>query len=284
MFIVCSSSRIFVIIYFMSIFVSIILGLVQGLTEFIPVSSSGHLEIVQQLIGGRANDFHLFLELINFGTLLALIIYYRKRILGILKDIFKNHNYRLAINVIITCIPAGLAGLLFSHFIEESSFFSSLYTIAIAMGIVGILMIIVDKLPKQSALKDENYLSRGRALFIGIAQVFALIPGVSRSGSTIVAGRLMGLNSKSSADYSFLVSIPLMTAVCAKTLVSSTSRAYLVENLGSLMLSNLVAFVSGFFAISFCLKYLKKSNSLKAFGIYRVVVSMIVLTTLLIQL
>lgn len=268
----------------MSIFVGIILGLVQGLTEFIPVSSSGHLEIVQQLIGGRGEDFHLFLELINFGTLLALLIYYRKRIVEIVKGIFKNHNYKLALNIIITCIPAGLAGLVFSHFIEESPFFSSLYTIAIAMGIVGILMIIVDKLPKKSALKNENSLTKGRALTIGLAQVFALIPGVSRSGSTIVAGRLMGLNSKSSADYSFLVSIPLMTAVCAKTLVSSSTRDYLMANLGVLTLSNIIAFASGLFAISFCLKYLKKSNSLKAFGIYRVVISLIVLIALLIQL
>lgn len=268
----------------MSILIAIILGLVQGLTEFIPVSSSGHLELVQQLIGGRADDFHYFLELINFGTLLALFIYYRKRIVEILKDIFgKNHNIKLAVNVIITCIPAGLAGLLLSKFIEENSFFSSLYTIAVAMAVVGILMVIVDILPKRSALKNENYLSKPRALVIGIAQVFALIPGVSRSGSTIVAGRLMGLNAKSSADYSFLVSIPLMTAVCAKTILSSSTRAYLFDNLGALAVSNLVAFVSGFFAITFCLRYLKKSNSLKAFGFYRIFIAVVVLTVLLLN-
>ena len=268
----------------MSIFIAIILGLVQGLTEFIPVSSSGHLEIVQQIIGGRAYNFHLFLELINFGTLLALFIYYRKRILEILKDIFGKHNFKLAINIIITCIPAGLAGLLFSKFIEENSFFSSLITISIAMAVVGILMIIVDKLPRLSDLKDENKLNKSRALIIGLAQVFALIPGVSRSGSTIVAGRLTGLNSKSSADYSFLVSIPLMTAVCAKTLISSSTRAYLFDNLPVLALSNAIAFISGLFAITFCLKYLKKSNSLKAFGIYRVLVATVVLTVTLLKL
>ena len=267
----------------MSVFIAIILGLVQGLTEFIPVSSSGHLEIVQQLIGGRADNFHLFLELINFGTLLALIIYYRKRIWEILKDIFKKHNYKLAINVIITCIPAGLAGLLLSKFIEESSFFSSLFTISIAMAIVGFLMIIVDKLPKKSPLKDENKLTKSRALFIGLAQVFALIPGVSRSGSTIVAGRIMGLNSESSANYSFLVSIPLMTAVCAKTLISSSTRAYLFDNLPMLALSNAIAFISGLLAITLCLKYLKKSNSLKAFGFYRIFIATVVLIILILK-
>ena len=96
----------------MSILIAIILGIVQGLTEFIPVSSSGHLELIQQIIGGRAGDFHLFIELINLGTVLALILYFRKRILKIFNDIFKKKNYKLAINVIITCIPAGLAGLL----------------------------------------------------------------------------------------------------------------------------------------------------------------------------
>lgn len=265
----------------MSVFIAIVLGLVQGLTEFIPVSSSGHLEIVQQIIGTRGDDFHYFLELINFGTLLALLIYYRKRIIEILKDIFKNHNFNLAINVIITCIPAGIAGLLLSKFIEENSFFSSLITIASAMGIVGILMIIVDFLPKMSELKDENKLTKPRALVIGIAQMFALIPGVSRSGSTIVAGRMMGLNAKSSADYSFLVSIPLMTAVCAKTLISSSTRAYLFDNLSMLALSNAIAFLSGLAAIALCLKYLKKSNSLRAFGFYRIVVAVVVLIAML---
>ena len=267
----------------MVLWIAIILGLVQGLTEFIPVSSSGHLEIVQQLLGARPEDFHLFLELINFGTLLALFIYYRKTIVKILGDVFKRKNFRLFVNVIITCIPAGLAGLLLSDFIENNGFFSSLYTIAIAMGVIGILMIFSDFLPKKSELKDENSLTPGRALWIGCAQVLALIPGVSRSGSTILAGRVAGLNAKSAADYSFLVSIPLMTAVCGKTLLSSTTRTYLMENLGVLSIANLVAFVFGLAAIYFVMKYLKKSESLKAFGIYRVIVAMIVLIVMLIQ-
>ncbi len=267
----------------MSIITAIILGLVQGFTEFIPVSSSGHLEIIQQLIGGRGDDFHYFLELINLGTLLTLLIYYRKRIVEIIRNVFKKHDYRLALNIIITCIPAGLAGILLGHLIEDSPVFSSLYTIAIAMAVVGIIMIIVDKLPKRSALKNENHLTKPRALAIGLAQVFALIPGVSRSGSTIVAGRLMGLNSKSSADYSFLVSIPLMAAVCAKTLFSSDAREYLMSNIGTLSLANLVAFAAGLLAINLCLNYLKKTNSLRAFGYYRVIIATIVLITLLIQ-
>ena len=267
----------------MTMLTAIILGIVQGLTEFIPVSSSGHLEIVQQLIGSRPEDFHYFLELINFGTLIALIIYYHKTIWQILLRIFKKRDFSFATNVIITCIPAGLAGLLLAKFIEENSFFSSLYTIGIAMGIVGMLMIFIDKLPKKPELKDVTKLTPSRALVIGLAQVFALIPGVSRSGSTIVAGRLMGLNSKSSADYSFLVSIPLMTAVCAKTLMSSNVRQYFAENFGWVCLANVFALIFGLLAISFVIKYLKKSNSLQAFGYYRVILAIIILVALLIQ-
>ena len=267
----------------MSIFIAIFLGIVQGLTEFIPVSSSGHLELIQQIIGGRADNFHIFIELINLGTVLALIIYFRKRILKILNDIFKKKNYKLAINIIITCIPAGLAGLLLSHFIETNGFFSSLYTVSIAMMVIGILMVASSKLPHMSKLKDEDKLTKPRALYIGLAQVFALIPGVSRSGSTILAGRAVGLSAASAAEYSFLVSIPLMFAVCAKSLISSSTRTYLTENLGPLLLSNLFAFVFGLIALKVVMNYVKKQDSLRAFGFYRIILASIVLIYLLIQ-
>ncbi|MBQ9017338.1 undecaprenyl-diphosphate phosphatase [Candidatus Saccharibacteria bacterium] len=267
----------------MSILIAIILGIIQGLTEFIPVSSSGHLELAQQIIGGRASDFHLFIELINLGTVLALIIFFRKRIVQIFKDIFQKKNYKLAVNVIITCIPAGLAGLLLGDLIENNAFFSSLYTVAIAMLIVGILMVASDKLPHMSKLKDENKLTKPRALDIGLAQVFALIPGVSRSGSTILAGRAVGLSAASAAEYSFLVSIPLMLAVCGKSLVSSTTRAYLGANLGPLLLANLFAFAFGLLALRLVMDYVKKQNSLRAFGFYRIILSSVVLIYLLIQ-
>lgn len=256
---------------------SVILGLTQGLTEFIPVSSSGHLEIVQEILGGRTADFHLFIEFINFGTLLALLIFYRKRILNICVDIFKNRNFKLVINLIITSIPAVITALLFKNLIESAPFFSSIITIMCAMGIVGVIMILIDKLPHMSKLKDENSLTPLRALCIGLVQTFALIPGVSRSGSTIVAGRLAGLNSRAAADYSFLASIPIMCGVVLVSFISSSSRAYMAANWGSLLLSNIIAFASGLVAITFVLNYLRKKESLQAFGWYRVVVSIIIL-------
>lgn len=253
------------------------LGLTQGTTEFIPVSSSGHLEVMQQILGGRGTDFHLFLELINFGTLLALLIFYRKRIWQILVDIFKNHNFKLAINVIITTIPAVIAGLLLSDIIEENWFFSNMIVIACAMALIGIAMIAIDRLPKMSKLKDENKLTKPRALIIGLAQCVALIPGTSRSGSTIVAGRMVGLNSKSAADYSFLASIPIMFGVMVKSLLSSTSREYIAANFPMLALSNAIAFISGLIAIHLVMNYLReKKSSLRPFGIYRVVLALII--------
>ena len=269
----------------MNIFETIVLGLTQGLTEFIPVSSSGHLELVQRLLdgGGRAEDFHLFLELINFGTLIALLFYYRKRIFKICRDVFVKRDFHMAINLLLTSIPAGIIGVVLSKFIESNSFFSSLYTIAIAMGVVGLLMIFVEKLPHLSPVKSEEKLSHRRALGIGLCQTFALIPGVSRSGSTIIAGRVMGMDSKSSANYSFMASIPIMIGVCLKSLLSSSSRAYISENFGMLLLSNFVAFVSGMLALTFVIKFLERKGALSAFGFYRVILASVVLFILLIN-
>ena len=260
----------------MNILESTVLGLVQGITEFIPVSSSGHLEITQRILGagGRAEDFHFFLELINFGTLFALLFYYRQTIWEILQRVFVKKDYKLALNILITSIPAGIIGLLLSKAIEKLPFFSSLTTIGFAMGFVGLIMIFVNKLPHLSKLKDENELTPGRALMIGLAQTFALIPGVSRSGSTIITGRVMGLDSKSAAKYSFLASLPIMIAVCGKSLLSSSSRAYITSNLGMLLLSNLVAFISGLIALQIVMKYFKKENSIPSFGVYRVILSL----------
>lgn len=262
---------------------SLVLGLTQGITEFIPVSSSGHLEIMERLISARAEDFHWFLEFINLGTLLALLIFYRKKIWKIIVDVFKNRNYRTAINLILTSIPAGIIGYLLSDFIEDIPFFSSMITIAVAIGAIGVLMMFADKLPHFSEIKNEDELTHGRALLIGCAQVLALIPGTSRSGSTIVAGRMMGMDSESSANYSFLASIPVMCGVCLRMFLSSSARVYLAENMGMLIFANLVAFVSGLLALQFVMKYLKKPEALRTFGIYRVILALVVLIVVLIQ-
>lgn len=261
----------------MEIWQALLLGFVQGITEFIPVSSSGHLELAQIIFNIPADNFHLFLEFINLGTLLALLLYFRKRIWKIIRNVFEEHNYKLALNIIITSIPAGLAGLLLASLIENASFFHSIITLAVAMGVVGILMWAIDYLPHLKMLKNENHLTPKRALAIGLMQIFALIPGTSRSGTTIIAGRLVGLDSESSAEYSFLASIPIMCGVCLKMFLSEADRIYFANNLNLLLISNLVAFVVGMFALKFLLDYLKKPGSLQTFGRYRVVLSCLIL-------
>ena len=253
------------------------LGLTQGITEFIPVSSSGHLEIMQTILGGRSDVFHFFLEFINFGTLLVLLIYYRKRIRQIIQDVFVKHDFKLLVNIVITCIPAVILGLLLNDLIDGSPFFSSLTTIAIMMALIGVVMIIIDKIPHMKKVKDETKLDKKRALYIGLAQAVALIPGTSRSGSTIIAGRLVGMNNKSAADYSFLVSIPIMCGVILKSLLSEESRIYIAQNAPMLLLSNIVAFIAGSLEIKWALNFLKRDDALKYFGWYRVILATIII-------
>jgi undecaprenyl-diphosphatase len=258
---------------------AIVLGLIQGLTEFIPISSSGHLVIAQTFISGASD--HLFLEFINIGTFLALVVFFRKRIMGIFKDIFVERNFRLARNIVITSVPAGLVGFFLADFIGATpQFFGSAVVVMITLAAVGIVMVVLEKLPKASPVKDGENLSSWRAFAIGLAQMVALIPGVSRSGATIIAGRLSGLKPAEAAEYSFLASLPIMLGVTIKTFVGD--NAYLMENLATLAIGNLVAFVSGLFAVGFLMRYLA-NHSLAIFGWYRIGLAVVLGTVLLLQ-
>lgn len=256
----------------------IILGIIQGLTEFIPISSSGHLVIAQTFFSGASD--HLFLEFINVGTLLALLVFFRKKILTIIKDIFVHKKYKLAANILITAIPAGIIGYVLADFISATPFFGSVFVVMVTLATVGIVMVILERLPKASAVSSGEALSPLRALVIGLAQVFALIPGVSRSGSTIIAGRLAGLNPAAAAEYSFLASLPIMVGVTLKILVSD--RDYLMANMTPLIIGNIAAFLAGIFAIGFLMKYLSK-HSLALFGWYRIGLAAVLALVLLLQ-
>lgn len=258
--------------------ISFILGVLQGLTEFIPVSSSGHLVLAEHIFGSAD---HKFIEFINIGTLAALLVYYRHRLVDIYHDIIRRKNYRLLRNIVLTSIPAGVAGLLLGGLIDSSPLFTNVYVVLAALVLVGIVMVVLEKLPKKSAVSDGSQLSWRRALGIGFAQMLALIPGVSRSGSTIIASRLLGLKPEQAVDYSFLASIPIMTALTVKLFVHSADRLYFLENLPSMLVSNSAAFIVGLFAIGFLLRYLK-NNDLKVFGWYRVMLALVVLVTVLI--
>lgn len=259
---------------------AIVLGLLQGLTEFIPVSSSGHLVIGQYFFSGSSD--HYFLAWINIGTLLALMVYFRKRLLTIATDILVRKKYRLARNILITALPAGLVGLLADDIITSTPFFGSIITVLIMLTMVGAVMIVLDRLPKASKVDDGEGLTATRALMIGLLQVFALIPGVSRSGSTIIAGRLMGLSAEKAAEYSFLASLPIMGGVTLKLFLGSEERQYLSDHFAQLLIGNTVAFVAGLLAVGFLLRYLS-THSLAVFGWYRLGLAAVVALVLLIQ-
>ncbi len=262
----------------MTILESIVLGLIQGLTEFIPISSSGHLVIAQYFFSGASE--HLFLEWINIGTMLALVVYFWQRILTIFGDIFVRKNYRLLRNIIITSVPAGIVGYLAADFIAGSAFFGSVEVVAVMALVVGIIMIVLERLPKASAIENGEALTKPRALAIGLAQMVALIPGTSRSGATIIAGRLSGLSAKEAAEYSFLASLPIMAGVTLKVVIQD--HAYFVANVDALIVGNIAAFLSGLFAVGFLMRYLAK-HGLALFGWYRVGLAVVLATILLLQ-
>lgn len=256
----------------------IILGLIQGLTEFIPISSSGHLVLAQNFLSGASD--HLFLEYINIGTMLALFIYFWRRILAILQDVFIRRNYRLAFNIILTSVPAGVVGFLLSDFIGTSAFFGSIAVVMVTLLTVGIVMVVLEKLPKASNVKDGENLSPLRAFLIGVAQMVALIPGVSRSGATIIAGRLSGLSAAAAAEYSFLASLPIMLGVTLKVFIED--GAYLRDHMMMLLIGNSVALISGLVAVGFLMRYLSR-HSLAVFGWYRIGLAAIIAIILLVQ-
>ncbi len=264
----------------MTIIESVILGAVQGFTEFIPVSSSGHVMLAEHFMTGAGD--HLFVEWINIGTVLALLIFFRARIIQILREVFQDKNYSLARNIVIACIPAGFAGFMLANLIESNSFFNSAWTVVVALFVVGITFIFLEKLPRFSDVESGERLPWKRAFGIGLVQVFALVPGVSRSGATIAAGRVAGLSRANAAEFSFLVSIPIMLGVAAKLFLKSSDRTYLFTNLGTLAIANLVALVTGLIAVGFMMRFLTK-NSLAPFGWYRIGLAVLTGAVLLIQ-
>jgi undecaprenyl-diphosphatase len=261
----------------MGIFDGIALGVLQGVTEFIPVSSSGHLVIAEHFLGLQSSP--VFDSLINFGTFMALLIYFRQRLWGIAKRVFVDRDVRLVRNITISAVPVGLAGFFLKHFFESAAI-QNAWVVVGALFLAGIVMVVLERLPRATALKSSDALSPKRAGFIGLMQMAALVPGVSRSGSTIVAGRLTGLSYAQAAEYSFLLSIPVMFAVVVLGFVGHDGRDFIQANFAVWALSNTAAFVCGLLAVGFMLKFLAKGN-LKAFGVYRIALAVVVATTLI---
>ncbi len=261
----------------MSIIEAVVLGAVQGLTEFIPVSSSGHLVLAEHFMGMQPSL--VFDGLVNLGTFVALLIYFRTRIWDIILRIFTKHDFRLARNVLLAALPIGTIGFLFGDFFEQAAIQNAI-TVTIMLAVFGVIMIVLEKLPKMSTQKNGEELSPKRSLLIGVAQILSLIPGTSRSASTMIAGRLVGLDYAKAAEFSFLLSIPVLAGVILKVMMSSAGQDFISQNFAAWIASNVAAFVFGLFAVGFMLRYLAKGN-FKVFGYYRLGLAVVLSLVLL---
>ena len=245
----------------MTIYDSIILGVIEGFTEFLPISSTGHLIVASKFMGiDQTSVTKAYEVIIQFAAILAVIFNY--------KDKFTFEKIELWKKVFLAFLPIGAVGFVFSHQIKE--LFS--ITIVATMFIVGgIIFLIVEKfyIPNEEKLIDDvedvNY---KQSLWIGIAQVFALIPGTSRAGSTIIGALLVGLSRKASAEFSFLLAFPVMSAVTAHDLLKHYSE-FSAANLDALIVGFVVAFIVAYLTIKLFLKFLEKFTFV-SFGVYRI--------------
>ncbi len=259
----------------------IILGIIQGIAEFLPISSSAHLIIFRDVFGIGSGiiteDISLAFDIaLHFGTLLAIGIYFFKDFIKMIISGFtkgtKEHEGRLLWYIVAATIPAAIVGTLFED-VFESFFRKQFILIALALIFMGILIYIVDK--KMPNKKSLDKLTLKDAILIGCSQVFALIPGFSRSGTTIAAARGLKLTKEDAAKFSFYLSAPI---VCGSVCLFLIKNGFdlIVANASIFIVGVLISFISGLLCISFLLKYLR-NNDFKIFMIYRVIIGIIVI-------
>ncbi len=269
----------------MSIVQAIVLGIVQGLTEFIPISSTAHLRIVPALLGwgdpGAAAS-----AVIQIGTLFAVLLYFRTDLLKMAVEFFKgiihrkpfeNHYSRLAWYIGFATIPIGVVGLTFKDWIETTA--RSLWIISFALIALAIVLLIAEKMAaKRESLRVEDDITFADAMWIGVGQTLALIPGVSRSGSTITAGLFRGLSHAAAARFSFLMSVPAIFASGMFELLAEWDHLAAL-GWGSVIISVIAAFLSGWASIWFLIRYLQTHNT-NAFIYYRIVLGLVIMAML----
>lgn len=275
----------------MSIIEAIVLGIIQGITEFLPISSTGHLTLAGKFMGliSDKNPEHWtsFIAVIQLGTMLSILIYFWKDLWNIFKEFLQDNfqkrvkyseqtlNSKLGWMIIAGTIPIVVIGLLFKDAIE-GAFTKNLYVISWSLIILAIILAIAEKTAKFK--KDVKDITLFDSIMIGIAQAFALIPGSSRSGTTITGGLFLGLKRDVAARFSFLLSVPAVLASGLLQLYESFK--YINYDLTiNLIVATFFAAVSGYIAIDFLLKFLKK-NTTFIFIFYRIILGIIILTLL----
>ncbi|MEQ8359144.1 MAG: undecaprenyl-diphosphate phosphatase [Cytophagales bacterium] len=253
----------------MTWFEALILGIIQGLTEFLPISSSGHLELGKFLLGGSEipEESLLFTVIVHGATALSTIVVFRKDIGQIIAGLFKfnsNEEFKFSVKIIISMLPAVFVGLVFEDFIENL-FSGNILLVSAMLILTGLLLFLADK-----AKKTEKSVSYLHALIIGISQAIAILPGISRSGATISTSVLLGIDRSKAARFSFLMVVPLIIGKISKDLLDGTLLAqedsFLVLGIGFI-----AAFIAGLFACTWMIALVKRSK-LKYFAFYCFVV------------
>ncbi|CAM2141802.1 Undecaprenyl-diphosphatase 1 [Pararobbsia alpina] len=269
---------------------ALILGVVEGLTEFIPVSSTGHLIVVGNLLGMQGDAANLFDIVIQLGAILAVCWEFRRKLIGTVLDLPSHTEARRFVaNVVLACIPAGLLGLLFGKAIKAHLF--APVPVAIALFVGGLVILLVEHRNRRVARQREadnlvgsgarvislNQMSAVDAIKVGVAQCFALIPGTSRSGATIIGGMLFGLDRKVATEFSFYVAIPLLFAATLYELLKA--RAGLTGDSAAVLAIGLIAaFVSGLICVRWLMRFVS-SHDFRAFAWYRIAFGGVILAT-----
>jgi undecaprenyl-diphosphatase len=254
----------------MDITQSIIISIVEGLTEFIPVSSTGHIIIASKALEVPDNDFtKMFTVAIQLGAILAVVVLYWKKF-------FDFKNFRFYLKLLVGVIPAIILGFLLGDQIDEM--LESTTTVAVALLLGGILLVFVDKWFNHPTIHEEKDVSFGRAFFIGIWQCLAMVPGVSRSAASIIGGMQQKLTRSAAAEFSFFLAVPTMLAATGYKLLKhyTENGGFSGEEIKLLAVGNVVAFITALLAIKFFIGFLKKYG-FRVWGIYRIVVGIILL-------
>ncbi len=262
----------------MEIWEAILLGIVQGLTEFLPVSSSGHLVVLQHALGFR-EPLLSFDIMVHLGTLFAVLAYYRSQLTGLIAGIFGDERQKAVRTIILVglaTLPAVFVGLAFKDAIENA--FGSPYFVAAMWFLFGVLAIISVRWTKGT--REFLSLTYGEALFVGAAQAIAILPGVSRSGSTIIAGMSRGIIPAAAANFSFLMAIPAIGGAGVLQLKDAELGSLFTDP--AMMLGGLFSFVVGYAAIAWLLRLLGR-GVIRPFGIYCVVVSVLTFVLLYVE-
>ena len=268
---------------------TIIIAIVEGLTEFLPVSSTGHMIITQNLLGVESTPFvKAFTFIIQFGAILSVVVLYWKRFFKLnntpapegasaLKRFL--HKYDFYWKLFVAFIPAAVLGLLFSDMID--AMLESVTVVAVTLILGGLFMLYCDRIFNKGS--EETALTEKRAFWIGMFQCISMIPGVSRSMATIVGGMAQKLTRKAAAEFSFFLAVPTMFAATLfkmlKIFMEPNGMEILKENLGTLIIGNVVAFIVAMLAIKFFISFVTKYG-FKAFGWYRIIVGAIILIML----